>query len=393
MNDFTIISYPGARDNSLLSLTDTRSRYMLPFGGRFRVVDFTIRNSFSSGARRTIIYNNYDDGLEDYVNLYGPFQDMKFPPIKVVSREYSDIRVSYNLIMDSNTDYYVIYNGDNPSIIDFTEIVKKFKSKKTGAMLFRLVMDGKPSMAYKVLIADQATLLDVINIAIEEGRESPNIFEMIINIMVNSGISKSSFEAYYWPIKSVVDYYRLNRGIIWTPELFGMLYRERIIQSQIKAEGYAYLGKHARIKNSLISDFCSIDGTVEDSIIYPGVEIGRNSVVRNSIVLPFVKIGPGARITTAIIDESERPAGPVEGADSPEALPSIGDGCIIGSTDEFIKSNDFSGTLFNSITLIGKDCRIPSGSRIGGACYVASGLGGSYFSGKKFLYDGSSLIR
>lgn len=42
MDNVTIISYPGPKDNSLLSLTDTRSRYMLPFGGRFRVIDFTL---------------------------------------------------------------------------------------------------------------------------------------------------------------------------------------------------------------------------------------------------------------------------------------------------------------------------------------------------------------
>ena len=64
MNDFTIISYPGTRSDLLLSLTESRSRYMLPIGGRFRVVDFTIRNSFSCGARTTIIYNNRDDELD-----------------------------------------------------------------------------------------------------------------------------------------------------------------------------------------------------------------------------------------------------------------------------------------------------------------------------------------
>ena len=87
MEDFTIISYPASKDNTLLSLTESRSRYMLPFGGKFRVVDFTLRNSFSSGARSTIIYNNFEDGLEDYVDHYGPFTDMDFPPIKVISQE------------------------------------------------------------------------------------------------------------------------------------------------------------------------------------------------------------------------------------------------------------------------------------------------------------------
>ena len=83
MEDFTIISYPGTRNDLLLSLTESRSRYMLPIGGRFRVVDFTLRNSFTSRARTTIIYNNLDDDLEQYVDRYGPFGDMKFPPLRL----------------------------------------------------------------------------------------------------------------------------------------------------------------------------------------------------------------------------------------------------------------------------------------------------------------------
>src|SRR4030042_3719251 len=128
MDNVSIISYPGAKDNSLLSLTQDRSRYMLPFGGKFRVIDFTLRNSFSAGARNTMIYSTIDDGIEDYVERYGPFKDMKFPPIKIVTRDYSDINTCYQLILDSNTRYYIIYNGDNPSIIDFQNILNKFRT-------------------------------------------------------------------------------------------------------------------------------------------------------------------------------------------------------------------------------------------------------------------------
>ncbi|MBN1496411.1 MAG: hypothetical protein JXA07_06560 [Spirochaetes bacterium] len=386
MEDFTIISYPGTRNDLLLSLTESRSRYMLPFGGRFRVVDFTLRNSFTSRARTTIIYNNRDDDLEQYVDRYGPFGDMKFPPIKVITREYSDIKVCYNLILESNTAYYLIYNGDNPSIIDFPAIIKKYKSRKAGAVLFRLNIDGKPSMAHTLLVSDQKTLLNVVRSAIREKRQAPNLFEMIINIMINAGIARSSFDAYYWPVKNVPEYYDLNREIIWNPEIFGMLYREEIIKSQIAAGGMARVGRHGKVIRSFVSDFCTINGTVENSIIYPGVEIGDHAVVRDSILLPFNRVGHGARIVRSIIDERTDLA--------PESTYlNIGNGCRIGSGDEFIKNTDFPQSLFSSITLIGKDCRIADNARIGGGCYVQSGLGGEFQGVKKFLYDGTSLVR
>jgi glucose-1-phosphate adenylyltransferase len=386
MDDFTIISYPGTRNDLLLSLTESRSRYMLPIGGRFRVVDFTLRNSFTSGARTTIIYNNLDDDLEQYVDRYGPFGEMKFPPIKVVTREYSDIKVCYNLILESNTEYYIIYNGDNPSIIDFTEIIKKYKSRRTGAVLFRLNLEGRPTMAYTVLVSDQKTLLNVVKSAIKDKLSAPNLFEMIINILVNMGIARSSFNAFYWPIKNVPEYYAINREIIWNPEVFDLLYRDQIIKSQIAAGGFSHVGRLGKIVRSFVSDFCKINGTVEDSIIYPGVEIGDQTVVKNSIILPYNRIGSGARIIHSIIDERTDA--------NPELLYlNIGNSSRIGSGDEFIKNSDFPQSLFSSITLIGKNCCIADGARIGGGCYVASGLGDAFQGSKKFLYDGTSLVR
>ncbi len=384
MKEVTIISYPTARDDSLLSLTESQSRYMIPIGGRFRVIDFTLRNSFSSGALRTVIYNNKDDSLQEYVNKYGPFDDEKFPPIKVVSRDYSDIRVCYNIILDSNTDYYVIYNGDYPSIFDFDDLIRKYRKRKTGAVLFLLKVNGRPSMAYKVLITNQKTLLKTVNEAMDESRESPNIFEMIINTMIHSGISRGSFDGHIWPINHVPDYYNLNREIIWNDRIFSMLFREKIIQSQLKTEGYAHLGPKSSIKNSFISDFCTIHGRVENSIIYPGVEIMEDTYIRDSIILPFVKIGRGCRVIKTIIDERTDL--------NPETdYYNIEDICKIGTTEEHIKNSDYPKALFDSITLIGKDCRIAQGASIGGGCYVSSNQGHQFME-KKFLYNGSSLV-
>ncbi|MBN1531597.1 MAG: hypothetical protein JXA20_02945 [Spirochaetes bacterium] len=384
MNDCTIISYPGSGSASLLSLTEARSQYMLPFAGRFRVVDFTLRNSFSSGARRTILYNNIDDDLEEYISLYGPFDDQKFPPVKVVSRKYSDIGIFYNLILDSNTHYYILYNGDNPSILDFNRVMTRFKEKRAKAMLFRLPVEGKHSMAHKALVADQKTLLKVVNQAMKDRRESPNIFEMIINILINRGIDKSSIQGHYWPVRSVTDYYSLNFDIIRNSEIFGLLYHEKIIQSKILADGYAVIGREARVRRSFISDFCSINGTVENSIIFPGVNIGRGSTVIDSILLPYVRIGEGSRIECAVIDERTR-------REPEEQWDNIGASCRVGSSEEHIKNTDFPRSLFESVTLIGKDCRIAEGARIGGGCYVSSGLG-EEFMRKRFLYDGESLV-
>ena len=388
MDDTTIISYSRAKDQSLLSLAESRSSYMLPFGGRFRVVDFTIHNAVSSAARKTIIYSDCEDDLENYVNRYGITGDPQFPSLKVVTREFSDIGFCYNLIMDTNTAYYIIFNGDNPSIIDFSKIIQKFKKSKSRAVLFKLKISKVASMAHTVLVTNQKFLLDTIKSSMKENHVSPNIFEMIINIMINKNIKKDTIDAHYWSMNTVPDYYKINMEILKNNSLSSVIYHNSSIKSFITANGETSIEAGAKVANSIISDRCRISGTVMNSILFPGVVIGENTIVKDSIILPNIIIGSNSTIVKTIIDEKTD-----FNTDPEDSQPylNIGNKCNIGSTDAQMKNSDFS-SLNNSLTLIGKNCRIPDDSGVGGACYIASEKGGEYFSKNKYLYNGLSIL-
>jgi ADP-glucose pyrophosphorylase len=384
MIDATIISYPGHKENSLLSLGESRSRYMLPLGGKFRVIDFTLRNSISCEAKNTIIFSGMEDGLIEYVKGYSSEDEDKPDPIRIVNSEHPDLMTAQTLIAETMTPYYIFYNGDNASIIDFKELFSHYMAKKSGAVIFGLDIDGKASMAHKILVTDKKTLMGAIKKSKKEAEHSPDIFEMIINRLMIDGIKKAHFKAEYFPVKTVPDYYNLNRKIIWDERIFNLLFMEKIIKSQITSTGFAHIKQGAKIISSFISDYCTINGTVENSIIFPGVTIEEGSVIKDSIILPFVNIGSGVRITKTIVDES---------TNKTAINPQIDNFSKIGSSELYIKNSDFPKALFDSITLIGKNCKIPSGSSIGGACYVASNLGEEFFIQKKFLYDGMSLVK
>jgi len=383
MSGFTIISYPAQKEDVLLSLTRERSRYMLPIGGRFRIVDFTIRNSVSSGANNTIIYNNHNDGLDLYLAEYKKEENSpKKHTIETFLLDQSDLEAVYETVSGNPSTNFIIYNGDNPSIIDFTGLMSKFSSSKKKSMLYKLIINGHPSMAHKILITSKKILTGVIKKAIKEGHEAPNFFEMIINRIIHNGISTSKMNAFYWPINSVNEYYNLNREIIWNPEISNMLYRDKLIESGIKAKGYAQLDEKCHVKSSFISDFCYINGKVENSIIFPGVEIHEGAIVKNSILLPFVKIGPGSVIINAIVDEGE----------IDDETDNIGEGCRIGSNEKLIKNKKFPEILNSSLTLIGRNTHLTKGVSIGSACYVTSTGAEKFFNEKNRLNDGESAI-
>ncbi len=390
MKGFTIISYPTEKNDCLLSLTQMRSRYMLPLGGRFRVADFTIRNSVSSGANSTIIYTGREnDGLKKYLREYQKTNETvenggkESHDIKVFPLTKSNLNSVMDVIQDCNTSQFVLYNGDTPSIIDFELLLKKFKSSKKKSILFKMQLNGKSSMAHKIVICEKRNLLSVIKNAIHQKYEAPNFFEMIINMLIHNGISVSTMDAWYWPIKNVNEYYNLNRQIIWDRDISELLQREGVLKSQIKSDQYALIDKHGSVTGSFLSDYCYINGRVENSIIFPGVEIHEKAYVRDSIILPFVTIGPNTRVINSIIDEN---------LDHDSERYTIGENCRIGSDEEHIKNSDFPKLLESSLTLIGKGNHIPDNSKIGSGCYVTDKKGEGYFSEKNILRDGESVL-
>ncbi len=383
MSGFTIVSYPTEKNDNLLTLTAGRSRYMLPIGGRFRIIDFTIRNSVSSGAASTMIFSNTEDTLQNYVNEYQDnAEEKEGHPIKVYPFSQSEPDSVLKALTESDSSYFILYNGDNPSIIDLSSILEKFSRSKKKGLLVKLRINGKASMAQKIVISDRRILIGIIKKALKDKHRSPNFFEMIINTLIHSGISSAVVDACYWQINSVTEYYNLNREIIWDREISDLLYKDRIIKSQIKSNKFALLDEKGSIKNSFISDYCYINGKVDNSILFPGVEIEEGAVVIDSIILPFVKIGPGAKIINAIIDECSEA----------EERFIAGPGCRIGTDEKFMKNDDFPGILNESITLIGRNNYIPDGAFIGSACYMADGTAESFFSVKNRLEDGKSVI-
>ena len=307
-------------------------------------------------------------------------------PHKIIVHSYnaSDIESILDVLVGINTSFFVLYNGDNPSIINLSDVFEKFNASKKRSLLIKLRIAGKPSMAYKVVICEKKKIISLVKKTLKDKNRSLNFFEMIINTLIHSGINTTTLDAYYWSINNIPDYYSLNREIIWNKEISDALANEKIIRSKIRTNRFTLLGEKASVKNSSISDHCYINGKVENSIIFPCVDIEEGAVVVDSIILPYVRIGPGARIRNSIIDESTD--GNVSGFN-------IGRNCIIGSGEKYIKNNDFPNLLNSSITLIGKNNYIKDDFNIGSACYISSNSSEEDFESIVRLHDGESIMQ
>lgn len=384
MSDVTVISYPGSHDDYLLSLTCFRSKYMVPFAGRHRVIDFTLRNIYALEAKHALIFSHVYDDLEIYVQDHPLLKQNPDVNVRTVVSDDINVELFYEKILETESDYYILYCGDNPGFINFSYLIDKYEKKRMSSVLFKLKIGDVGTLAYTILITTRDFLLDVVKEARAERRSSPNIFEMINNMLINKGVASSTFRARYWPLKTVPDYYESNMNIFKNPELFHQIYDDDLLDTAISRDSLTQIGPRAKVTRTYLSDGCIINGAVENSIVFPGVVIGEDAFIKDSILLPYVAVGSKSRIIKSVIDE-------FTDYSRSDVLFNIGNSVRIGSEEEALKNNDFPRALYNSISLVGKNALIPDSVKIGAACYVASATSSTVFDTLKTLHDGLSI--
>jgi glucose-1-phosphate adenylyltransferase len=111
-------------------------------------------------------------------------------------------------------------------------------------------------------------------------------------------------KGFFTKIDSVQNYYKASR-LLLDPEKRNALFTRHLpVYTKIGDNGPVKYGLEANVKNSLIADGCIIEGTVENSILFRGVKIGKGTVVRDSVLLQSTKIDTNCNITSVITDKN-----------------------------------------------------------------------------------------
>ena len=147
----------------------------------------------------------------------------------------------------------------------------------------------------------------------------------------------------------------------------------------------SHVAERGSIRNSWLASGVEVEGTVEDSILFPNVLVRRNAVVSRSVVLNGNRIGTGTEIQSALILPFT--------AEMPRPTPNIGDNCAIGVRSSTSKNADFPLHIRDGITVIGMNADIPNGFKAEAATYIAPGVPASTLRRIKVLRRGSSVLR
>lgn len=323
-------------------LLENRSLASLPYGGRYRLIDFALSNMANSGITTVGVIAPYDSGsLIDHIGDGSPWSlgrksgGLFIMPGSAYGLQSAgsrfllrDIIKSKSFFQRDDADYVIMAGSTDVWNIDFRPLIEHHdKSGSPVTMVFKKVPRGEDYYGYfldideggKVtainnegyawanyftdcFIVDREYMLDFLNWF--DTLEYMDMVHIMKNNMDSMDIDTFEFKGYLGKIKNPGDFLKVNQAMTdydIRNEVF--CDEERVIYTKTQDEAPVFHYTGADVRNSVISAGCRIEGRVENSIIFRSVNIGKDAVVRNSVIMMHTDIGDGAVIDNVIADK------------------------------------------------------------------------------------------
>ncbi|MGQ9602728.1 MAG: glucose-1-phosphate adenylyltransferase family protein [bacterium] len=392
-----VIVLAGGAGERLLLLSEERAKPAVPFAGHYRIIDFTLSNCVNSGLFEIFMLTQYmarslllhlDHGKPWHLGGLGTNLVVLQPHhgaggLKWYLGTADAVWRNIYLVHEHSPRNVLILAGDHIYKMDYRPMLEFHRNKKalltvgvkavdpSQATLFgtcRLDEDArivefvekssKPSTnlaSMGIYVFDPDALESYLEEDSQDWTSSHDFGKNIVPKMIASGrVYGYLFSGYWQDVGTVETYFEANMSLISHSPPIDLDDPTWRIYTKFDENPPAKFGSNCKVRQSIICDGALIQGTVEKSMISPGVVVEEDAVVRDSIILRNSRIRRGAKINLAIVDEK------VE----------IGAGATIGSGIDFSPNIDYPGILRSGITMIGKSSIIPQGSRIGRNCLI-----------------------
>ena len=336
-----------ANDATLGALTDKRTIASLPYGGRYRLVDFHLSNMSAAGVRHVgiITRHNYQSlmnhigsgeewGLEleeGGLEFLTPFATSKTDHYH---GKLSAIHEAMNVLEYGPEDEYVI-TCDSAVIsnIDLQKVLTShIESGKDVTVVTKAgIADGKKQLDLALKLDDKGNIVDVAvdYIAPAEYLASMDIFvmskkylrdtirefiarnlfhmdrDLILGQWQKNAIAINVFEFDGKALfnESLNEYYHNSLALIDSEVRHDLFEGNHSVFTRVRDRVPSYYGEGCQIKNSILADGCILEGAVENSVLFRQITIGKNALVRNCVIMNDTVVGEGAQLECVILDK------------------------------------------------------------------------------------------
>ena len=367
----------GGQGSRLGVLTKKIAKPAVPFGGKYRIIDFPLSNCVNSGIEAVGILTQYQplelneyigngqpwdlDGMHSGVSCLSPYQAVD--GADWYSGTANAIYQNIDFINRYNPEYVVILSGDHIYKMDYNQMIKFHKENDAACTIAVIDVPMEEASRFGILNTNADGSIyefdekpehpkstnasmgiyvfswkKLKKYLIEDAAnpDSSNDFgKDVLPAMLNSGerMFAYPFEGYWKDVGTIDSLWEANMDLLdpnVTLDLTDIFSKNPMMPPH-------YIADEAKIQNSLVADGCNVYGNVEFSILFAGVNIGKGATVNSSIIMPGAVIEDGAVIQYAIVAENTV----------------VGKNAVIGEKPENVANRDDWG-----VTVLGDNLKI-----------------------------------
>jgi glucose-1-phosphate adenylyltransferase len=405
----------GGEGERLSILSSVRAKPAVPFGGKYRIIDFTLSNCVNSDIDDVLVLTQYAPrSLADHIGLGRPWDlDRNEGGVKLLQPYLARGRVAewyrgtadavlqnLNVLEHSRADTIVILAGDHIYKMDYQPFVQAHRRRRAdvtiavrrvplaeASRMGILALDEndrvvewqeKPKQPKSDLASMGVYVFSKRSLRRWLDESLPDFGANVIPAMLEGGarVFGYRFDGFWQDVGTIQSYWESNLALLGDHPELDLYDKEWLIHTRSEERAPAKVGPTAQVHRSMISHGCVISGTVVNSILSPGVKVEVGAVVRDSIVMFDSVIRSGAVVDKAILDK--------------EVV--VGQGAIVGDGDDDRPNRQEPGRLNTGITVVGKRAIIPRGTRIGRNVKIEEGVRAVDF-GSRTIRSGDSVVR
>ncbi|NLW79433.1 MAG: glucose-1-phosphate adenylyltransferase [Ruminococcaceae bacterium] len=347
MKECVAMLLAGGQGSRLYALTRNLAKPAVPFGGKYRIIDFPLSNCVNSGIDTVGILTQYQPlVLNDYIGngqpwdldrLYGGVHVL--PPYQKAT--HSDwykgtanaIYQNMNFIERYDPEYVLILSGDHIYKMDYAKMLAFHKQKKADCTIAVIEVPAADTHRFGIMSTDKNSRitkfeekpkkadsrLASMGVYIfswaklrsylekdEADKASSNDFgkDVIPRMLAQKQKAYAyPFEGYWKDVGTIDSLWEANMDLLNPREPLDVWDPSWKIYSRTSGRPPHFVGAHAKVENSVVTEGCVVEGELESAVLFAGSTVGLNAVVRDSILMPGAVVEDGAQVSYAIIAE------------------------------------------------------------------------------------------
>lgn len=341
------IIFANLQNEMLDELTRKRTTASLPFGGRYRLIDFALSNLISADIVdvAVIAQKNYQS-LMDHVGS-GKDWDLSrrngglrvFPPFGswksdfLYSTRLDALKSINGFVSKVKDEVLVLMDCDSVNVVDFDDVLKQHQETKADITVIyqecqvpdvlenhmSVEVNDNNRIVKATLKSDVGTTSKVgINIWVINRRLLESLLDEAISLGMDNfekdvilrninglNIYGYEYKGIYLPITSMEDYFKNNMKLL-DKNVRDAVFEQpnHRIYTKVRDSAPTRFGKNVKVVNSFVADGCEIEGTVINSILFRGVKVGKDTVVKDSILMQDTIVGSNVSLNCVITDKN-----------------------------------------------------------------------------------------